>query len=145
MDISEDEHDDDDGDNNSDDRDIDTDELNTKEGKSLKKDKFAEYGFNLPPEPKGKCPPELQEKITHLYEKMKDGLDMNRVIQDKKEFRNPSIYDKLIQFCDINELGTNYPPEIYDPLQWGKYFLLTKVIIGFFFFIFLIYRQRIIL
>lgn len=25
-----------------------------------------------------------------------------------------------MQFCDINELGTNYPPEIYDPLMWGK-------------------------
>jgi len=26
----------------------------------------------------------------------------------------------LISFCDINEFGTNYPPEIYDPLQWGE-------------------------
>ncbi|CAB3257965.1 unnamed protein product [Arctia plantaginis] len=45
---------------------------------------------------------------------------MNRIIQDKKNFRNPSIYEKLIQFCDINESDTNYPPEIYDPLKWGK-------------------------
>ncbi|XP_059610172.1 SAP30-binding protein [Phlebotomus argentipes] len=85
------------------------------------KDRFAEYGFQLPPEPKGKCAPELQEKINNLYEKMKNSnMDMNKVIQERKEFRNPSIYEKLIQFCDINELGTNYPPEIYDPLQWGK-------------------------
>lgn len=90
-----------------------------KEGKTPKKDKFSEYGFNLPPEPKGKCPHELQDKITNMYDKMKQGMDMNRVIQDRKEFRNPSIYEKLIQFCDINELGTNYAPEIYDPLQWG--------------------------
>lgn len=98
-----------------------------KDGKPIKKDKFAEYGFNLPPDPKGKCPQELQDKISNMYEKMKlNGMDMNRVIQDRKEFRNPSIYEKLIQFCDINELGTNYPPEIYDPLQWGnnKFILL---------------------
>lgn len=91
-----------------------------KDGKTAKKDKFAEYGFNLPPEPKGKCPHELQSKIANMYDKMESGMDMNRVIQDRKEFRNPSIYEKLIQFCDIDELGTNYPPEIYDPLQWGK-------------------------
>lgn len=34
---------------------------------------------------------------------------MNYIIQRKKEFRNPSIYEKLIQFCAIDELGTNYP------------------------------------
>lgn len=87
---------------------------------AAKRDKATEYGFQLPPEPKGKCPAELQDKITNMHAKMKQGMDMNRLIQDRKEFRNPSIYEKLIQFCDINELGTNYPPEIYDPLQWGK-------------------------
>lgn len=87
----------------------------------LKYAKYAHYGFSLPPEPKNKQPlPELVEKIEQLYEKMNtQGMDMNEVIQRRKEFRNPSIYEKLIQFCDINELGTNYPPEIYDPLQWG--------------------------
>ncbi|KAG4071435.1 hypothetical protein HA402_011589 [Bradysia odoriphaga] len=83
-------------------------------------DQFAEYGFSLPAEPKGKCPQELQDKITNMHEKMKSGMDMNKLIQERKEFRNPSIYEKLIQYCDIDELGTNYPPEIYDPLQWGK-------------------------
>ncbi|XP_063701174.1 SAP30-binding protein [Culicoides brevitarsis] len=79
------------------------------------------YGFSLPPEPKAKCPAELQEKIAKSYEKMKtNNLDMNKIIQERKEFRNPSIYEKLISFCDINELGTNYPPEIYDPSHFGK-------------------------
>ncbi|CAD7013993.1 SAP30-binding protein [Ceratitis capitata] len=82
--------------------------------------KYAHYGFSLPPEPKGKPSAELVEKIKHLYDKMETtNMDMNRVIQGRKEFRNPSIYEKLIQYCDINEFGTNYPPEIYDPLQWG--------------------------
>lgn len=89
----------------------------------LKRDRFAEYGFSLPPEPKGKCPQDLQDKITKMYEKMRtNNMDMNKLIQERKEFRNPSIYEKLIQFCDIDELGTNYPPEIYDPAQWtSKY------------------------
>lgn len=75
----------------------------------------------IPPEPPGHCSIELQEKITKLYEKMQNQqLDMNAVIQKRKDFRNPSIYEKLIQFCGLNELGTNYPPSIYDPLKWNK-------------------------
>ncbi|XP_063366706.1 SAP30-binding protein [Cydia amplana] len=81
----------------------------------------SQDGASIPPEPPGKCPKELQETIAKFYNRMlTEGLDMNRIIQDKKNFRNPSIYEKLIQFCDINELDTNYPPEIYDPLKWGK-------------------------
>ncbi|XP_011209604.2 SAP30-binding protein [Bactrocera dorsalis] len=93
----------------------------TKSPKKVDKlSKYAHYGFSLPPEPKGKPSVELVDKIKHLYDKMETtNMDMNRVIQGRKEFRNPSIYEKLIQYCDINEFGTNYPPEIYDPLQWG--------------------------
>uniref|UniRef100_A0A6V7KW70 SAP30-binding protein n=1 Tax=Bracon brevicornis TaxID=1563983 RepID=A0A6V7KW70_9HYME len=74
----------------------------------------------IPPEPTGQCPKELQDKIAVLHKKMQAGLDMNCVIERRKDFRNPSIYEKLIQFCGINELGTNYPPEQFDPFKWGK-------------------------
>lgn len=79
------------------------------------------FGVTIPPEPPGQCPVELQEKITKLFRKMEStGQDMNEVILQRKDFRNPSIYEKLIQFCHINELGTNYPPERFDPFKWGK-------------------------
>ena len=79
------------------------------------------YGVIIPPDPPGKCPSELQEKITNLYRKMESGrMDMNKLIQQRKDFRNPSIYEKLIQYCSINELGTNYPPDRFDPFKWGK-------------------------
>lgn len=75
----------------------------------------------LPPDPHGRCSKELQDKIARMHEKMeKDGMDMNSLIQKRKHFRNPSIYEKLLQFCNINELGTNYPPNLYDPIRWGK-------------------------
>ncbi|XP_026676202.1 SAP30-binding protein [Diaphorina citri] len=77
--------------------------------------------IQLPPEPPGRCSQELQDKITRLYERMQaTGMNMNQVIQKRKDFRNPSIYEKLIQFCGINELGTNYDASMYDPLRWGK-------------------------
>ncbi|XP_022911276.1 SAP30-binding protein [Onthophagus taurus] len=90
-----------------------------------------EEGVNIPPEPPGHCSAEIQEKILRLHDRMQsEGLDMNMIIQQKKNFRNPSIYEKLIQFCSINELGTNYPPVIYDPSKWSKesyYEELSKV------------------
>lgn len=74
----------------------------------------------LPPEPPGKCSAALQEKIARLYErKLRDGKDMNASIQMRKDFRNPSIYEKLISYCSIDEMGTNYPPELYDPHSWS--------------------------
>lgn len=47
-------------------------------------------------------------------------MDMNKLIQERKEFRNPSIYEKLIEFCEIDEFGTNYPLDVYDPKKWRK-------------------------
>lgn len=68
----------------------------------------------LPPEPTGKCPSDLQEKITRLYESMMQRkIDMNFSIQQRKQFRNPSIYEKLIDHLDIEEIGTNYPTVSY--------------------------------
>lgn len=83
--------------------------------------KFAKkYGFSLPPEPSTKPDPKLQETIANLHQKIKNSdFDLNQFIQARKDFRNPSIYDKLIQFCNINELGTNFPPEIYDVSIYG--------------------------
>lgn len=73
---------------------------------SVEADQLDDDGVQLPPEPLGHCSMDLQEKILRLHEKMQNNaLDMNAVIQQRKDFRNPSIYEKLIQFCGINELG----------------------------------------
>ena len=77
-------------------------------------------GVQLPPEPPGRCDPELQKKFTAMAEKRKAGYDLNSVIQRGKRFRNPSIYEKLIQFCEIDEHGTNFPKELYDGHLFGK-------------------------
>lgn len=73
---------------------------------NLEEDFLEDDDVNLPPEPPGSCSIELQEKIQKLHERMQnEALDMNAVIQQRKDFRNPSIYEKLIQFCSINESG----------------------------------------
>lgn len=95
-------------------------ELNTSLSKSLRHS-FSEDDVQIPPEPAGNCSIRLQTKISKLYEKVqRTGMDMNAIIQNRKDFRNPSIYDKLIDFCSIDEKGTNYPPELYNPTIWGE-------------------------
>ncbi|XP_033841084.1 SAP30-binding protein isoform X2 [Periophthalmus magnuspinnatus] len=77
--------------------------------------------IQIPPQPPGRCSSQLQEKIHKLYErKLHGNFDTNSHIQKKKEFRNPSIYEKLIQFCSIDELGTNYPKDMFDPHGWSE-------------------------
>ena len=46
---------------------------------------------------------------------MKRGQSLNSSLINKKAFKNPDILEKLVAFCDINEIGTNYPKELYDP------------------------------
>lgn len=79
------------------------------------------YGFELPPESKSKNNPKLQEMVSTIMQKIEHNpnYDLNQYIQQKKSFRNPSIYDKLIQFCGINELGTNFQKDFYDTSVYG--------------------------
>ena len=78
------------------------------------------YGFSLPVEPRTKPDPKLQETITNIYQKINiSNFDLNKYIQSDKKFRNPSIYDKLIQYLELNELGTNFDPEVYDVSVYG--------------------------
>ena len=77
-------------------------------------------GVCLPPEPQGRCSNSLQDKITTLLKKKAMGIDLNESIQNRKDFRNPSIYEKLVNFCKLDEFGSNYPDHLYNPHEWGE-------------------------
>ncbi|KAK7099079.1 hypothetical protein V1264_003271 [Littorina saxatilis] len=77
--------------------------------------------IQLPPEPTGKCTKDVQDKITDLYMKMREqGFDPNSTIQRLTSFRNPSIYEKLVQLHHIDEKGSNFPLDVYNPNMWTK-------------------------
>ncbi|XP_070566376.1 SAP30-binding protein-like isoform X2 [Ptychodera flava] len=73
--------------------------------------------IQLPQEPPGRCSNHLQNKISNYFKK---GFDLNGMIQKRKDFRNPSIYEKLISFLQIDEMGTNYPSDMFDPHSWPE-------------------------
>ncbi|XP_050719062.1 SAP30-binding protein-like isoform X3 [Eriocheir sinensis] len=83
--------------------------------------KVNNYGVKLPPTPAGKCPPRLQEKVIRFLNEVRRGnKDYNVMIQNNKEFRNPGIYEKLIDLLQLDEMGSNYPLDMFDPHCWGK-------------------------
>lgn len=70
---------------------------------------------NIPPSPKGECDPNLQAKIALFIQKHRDGLNLNEDLKRQKQFGNPEILDKIVQHFEIDELGSNYPKDIWDP------------------------------
>ncbi|XP_042871587.1 SAP30-binding protein-like [Penaeus japonicus] len=80
-----------------------------------------DLGVRLPAAPAGKCSPHLQEKVQRFLNEVRRGnKDYNMMIQNNKEFRNPGIYEKLIDLLQLDEMGTNYPLDMFDPHCWGK-------------------------
>ena len=78
------------------------------------------HTIQLPPEPTKQCSDALQEKIRVLLEKKNKGLNLNCNLQRRKDIRNPSIYEKLVEFCNLDEFGSNYPVELFDPKGWDE-------------------------
>ncbi|XP_059893583.1 LOW QUALITY PROTEIN: SAP30-binding protein [Gadus macrocephalus] len=77
--------------------------------------------IRIPSEPAGRCPSHLQEKICKLYErKLQEASTPTTTSRRRRSSGNPSIYEKLIQFCGIDELGTNYPKDMFDPHGWSE-------------------------
>lgn len=56
--------------------------------------------------------------VEKSLEKKKRGLDFSAAISNNKEFRNPSIYEKLIDMTGIDENGTNFSDPIFNKYSW---------------------------
>ncbi|KJE94125.1 hypothetical protein CAOG_04813 [Capsaspora owczarzaki ATCC 30864] len=66
-------------------------------------------GVVLPPIPTGPCDPALQRQIAAFIriKQTNSGATFNQRLFASKAFRNPIIYEKLVQFCETDEYGSN--------------------------------------
>jgi len=60
----------------------------------------------------------LVAKLAKFHELKRKGKHFNDTLMSNKAFRNPHIYEKLVNFVDVDEKGTNFPMEIWDPFNY---------------------------
>jgi len=75
-------------------------------------------GSLLPKRPSGAYDPAVEQTVMKLINVAKAG-DINAHLQSLHQFRNPSMYEKLVEQMDINECGSNCSPDQYDPNRWA--------------------------
>ncbi|KAI8331207.1 HCNGP-like protein-domain-containing protein [Chlamydoabsidia padenii] len=74
--------------------------------------------WGIPPEPQIECDPDRLEKIQHFLSLRRSGHRLNDHLQRNKSFRNPRIYAKLVEFVDLDETGSNFPTDQFDPTSF---------------------------
>jgi len=71
--------------------------------------------IKLPSAPKAPCSQSLQNKIIQVVDRMnRFNYSINEDIRSKKSFKNPCIYEKLIEAYGIDEFGSSFPTHIED-------------------------------
>lgn len=62
----------------------------------------------------------MQARFRGFFEKKAQGADLNALIQKRRDFKNPSMYEKLIEKFEVDELGSNFAPSVFDPHGFTK-------------------------
>eukprot|EP00871_Galdieria_phlegrea_P004740 jgi/Galph1/5267/GphlegSOOS_G3957.1 len=62
----------------------------------------------------------LSEWVKWAFSKLQQGVDFNERMRMNKEFRNPGILEKMVAYCELNELGTNFRKEVFDPMAYDS-------------------------
>ncbi|KAJ8611376.1 hypothetical protein CTAYLR_006487 [Chrysophaeum taylorii] len=66
----------------------------------------------LSPEPPGEADPELTKRLAQFREK---GYNPTQHIRQNREFANPQILQKIVDYFEIDDIGSCYPTHIFDP------------------------------
>jgi len=74
------------------------------------------YLQELPKDPEEECTPELQQRIKEYLKLAREkGYNLTANLKRKKEFGNPQILQKVVDFFSIDDIESNYPPELFSP------------------------------
>ncbi|KAJ2909340.1 hypothetical protein GGI21_001980 [Coemansia aciculifera] len=69
------------------------------------------------------CPAELQAKFAQWYELKQQGANFNETLMRNKKFRNPNIYQWLVDHLGLEEAGSNMPVGGFSPAELRRDFL----------------------
>ncbi|KAK9853392.1 hypothetical protein WJX84_006179 [Apatococcus fuscideae] len=70
----------------------------------------------LPSPPTEPCAPALQALISKLLDTQREqGQTLNNAMKSHRDYRNPNFLQKMVEFCDIQQYGSLYPNELWDP------------------------------
>ncbi|KAF8384893.1 hypothetical protein PRIPAC_74035, partial [Pristionchus pacificus] len=69
----------------------------------------------IPPAPDTPVDAAVEDRFRVMFERKAKGHSINQDIQNRKAFKNPSIYEMFIEQFEIKEFGSNFPREQYDP------------------------------
>ncbi|KAJ3168987.1 SAP30-binding protein [Geranomyces variabilis] len=72
-------------------------------------------GTVLPPEPPGEADPAIQAKILKWLDLKASGMVFNDRLESTHAFRNPSITSKMIEYLGLDERGSNFSKDVYNP------------------------------
>ncbi|XP_038998691.1 SAP30-binding protein-like [Hibiscus syriacus] len=83
-------------------------------------DKVDRLDKFLPPPSQDQCSEELQRRIdTFLYLK-RSGKSYNAEVCNKKDYRNPDFLLHAVQYQDIDQIGSCFGKDVFDPHGYDK-------------------------
>merc|ERR1712060_849803 len=75
----------------------------------------------VPPSPPGEPDPELVERVQYLHDLRKRGRSIRDYIQGSRDWSNPYILERVIKVFELDEHGSNYPKDIFDPARVAEH------------------------
>ncbi|KIL60279.1 hypothetical protein M378DRAFT_187799 [Amanita muscaria Koide BX008] len=74
--------------------------------------------WGIPPDSQQACDPAIATKLAQFHALKKDPDNpkhFNDSLMSNRSFRNPHLYTHLVEFVDVDERTTNFPPDVWDP------------------------------
>ncbi|CCD73031.1 Early ELOngation arrest [Caenorhabditis elegans] len=74
-----------------------------------------EQQLKIPPPPEIEVNPAIATRFEHAFRQKALGTDLNQQIQGNQQYNNPMSYTTFIDAFEIDEKGTNFAKNIFDP------------------------------
>ncbi|KAI0642506.1 HCNGP-like protein-domain-containing protein [Trametes meyenii] len=86
--------------------------------------------WGIPPEPDMSCDEAIQTKIASFLALKRDPQNprhFNDSLMANRAFRNPHLYAKLVEFVDVDERTTNFPKDVWDPMDVKEEWYVDRI------------------